>query len=248
MITQLSARWLVSGPSRPAAPKLYCFAHGGGSAAEYVRWARTLTGAELHVVQLPGRGSRFAEPPLTSMDALVTALAGQVAFGAPYTFFGHSLGALVAYELTAALRDAGRRPPERLVVSGFPAPHLPRTSRGLHRLPDDELLAEVSRLHGGIPQEVLAEPEMRALVAVPLRADYMIVETYEWRDRAPLAVPVTVLGGRDDRVSPAELAAWQELTTAPVDVRTFPGGHFYLREHPAAVLRALAGLLRTTPC
>ncbi|MEU1621687.1 alpha/beta fold hydrolase [Streptomyces sp. NPDC005722] len=248
MITRLSARWLVSGPARPGAPKLYCFAHGGGSAAEYVRWARTLTGAELHAVQLPGRGSRFGEPPLTSMETLVEALAGQVEFGAPYTFFGHSLGALVAYELTCALREAGHRPPERLVLSGFPAPHLPRTSRGLHLLPDDELLAEVSRLHGGIPREVLDEPEMRALVAVPLRADYTVVETYRWRDRPPLDVPVTVFGGRDDRVGEEQLAAWQELTTAPVDVRTFPGGHFYLREHNAVVLRALAARLRTPSC
>lgn len=248
MITQLSARWLVGGPARPGAPKLYCFAHGGGSAAEYVRWARALTGVELHVVQLPGRGSRFGEPPLTSMGTLVAALTEQVAFGAPYTFFGHSLGALVAYELAGALREAGRRLPERLVVSGFPAPHLPRTSLGLHLLPDDELLAEVSRLHGGIPREVLDEPELRALVAVPLRADYTIVETYRWRDRPALEVPVTVFGGRDDRVDEAELAAWQELTTLPVEVRTFPGGHFYLREHSAVVLRALAARLRTPPC
>ncbi|MCX5206819.1 alpha/beta fold hydrolase [Streptomyces sp. NBC_00237] len=241
-MTTTSPRWLISGPPRPAAPRLYCFAHGGGSAAEYLRWARGLPGVVPYAVQLPGRGSRADEPVLTSMDALVTAFLAEVPLdAAPYAFFGHSLGSLVSYEITRALRAAGRPLPARLVVSGMPAPHLPRTSGPLHELPDRELLETVSRLHGGIPEEVLASPELCDLAVRALRADYQVLETYTWRPQEPLDLPVTVLGGTDDRVTAEQLEAWRELTTGEVTVRRFPGGHFYLRERPAPVLRALAG-------
>ncbi|RVU23862.1 thioesterase [Streptomyces antnestii] len=251
-----SPRWIISGAPRPAAPKLYCFAHGGGSAAEYLRWARDLRGAEPHAVQLPGRGSRATEPVITAMDTLVEAFLAEVSLGKePYAFFGHSLGALVSYEITRALRAAGRPLPARLVVSGFPAPHLPRTADGVHRLPDAELLDTVSRMHGGIPQEVLASPELCALTATALRADYEILETYSWRSEEPLSLPVTVFGGSDDHVTGEQLEAWRALTTGEVTVRQFPGGHFYLRERPAVVLRALAGAVGSiraragdTPC
>ncbi|GAO09687.1 alpha/beta fold hydrolase [Streptomyces lydicamycinicus] len=246
MHTVAMPRWLVSGAPRPAAPKLYCFPHGGGSAAEYLRWARGLPGAEFHAVQLPGRGSRLSEPVFTSMDTLVDGVLANVPLGrAPYAFFGHSLGSLIAYEVTRALRREDRPLPERLVVSGYPAPHLPRASQELHTLPDAELIEEVSRIHGGIPEEVLASVELRELAAVALRADYQVLETYSWRAGEPLSLPITVLGGSADHVTAEQLQAWQELTTGEVTVQQFPGGHFYLLEQPAAVLRSLAGALRT---
>ncbi|WP_137992785.1 thioesterase II family protein [Streptomyces vilmorinianum] len=241
-----SPRWLVSGAPRPSAPQLYCFAHGGGSAAEYLRWARTIPGAGLHCVQLPGRGSRAAEELPASLDTLVEAFVAQVPLGpGPFVFLGHSLGALVAYEVTRRLRDLGAPAlPARLVVSGFPAPHMPRPHTELHTLPDAELLDAVSRRHGGIPQEVLDSPELQALTVPALRGDYRLLETYVWRESAPLELPVTVFGGREDRVTPEQLEAWRELTTGEVTVRRFPGGHFYLRERPAEVLRALAAEVR----
>ncbi|MFJ8671663.1 thioesterase II family protein [Streptomyces sp. NPDC093589] len=245
MRTAALPRWLVSGAPRPAAPKLYCFAHGGGSAAEYLRWARDLPGAEFHAVQLPGRGSRLAEPVFTSMDTLVEGVLAHVPLGtAPYALFGHSLGSLIAYEVTRALRTAGRPLPAQLVVSGYPAPHLPRVSQELHTLPDAELIEAVSRTHGGIPEEVLASAELRELAATALRGDYQVLETYSWRAGEPLSLPITVFGGRGDQVTAEQLQAWQELTTGEVTVRQFPGGHFYLREQPAPVLRSLAGALR----
>ncbi|MFG2891068.1 thioesterase II family protein [Streptomyces sp. NPDC048248] len=248
MQTAALPRWLVSGAPRPAAPKLYCFAHGGGSAAEYLRWARNLPGAELHAVQLPGRGTRLSEPVFTSMDTLVDGVLAHVPLGtAPYAFFGHSLGSLIAYEVTRALRTADRPLPACLVVSGYPAPHLPYTSQELHTLPDDDLIEAVSRIHGGIPEEVLASAELRELTATALRADYRILETYAWRASEPLSLPITVFGGLADHVTAEQLQAWQELTTGEVTVRQFPGDHFYLREQPAPVLRSLAGALRTAP-
>ncbi len=239
------SRWLVPGPARPGAPRLYCFPHGGGSAAEYVRWGTALPGFEVHAVHLPGRGARLAEPPLTDLGSLVAELVRAVPFGAtgPYAFFGHSLGALVAHEVSRVLWETGGEPPGHVVVSAFPAPSQVRVTAPVHDLPTGELVAEVARRHGGLPPEVLTNPALRALAADALRADYRVLETYAWRPGPPVPVPLTVFGGRDDGISEAELRAWGAHTTEPVDVRLFPGGHFYLREGAPAVQRALAGAL-----
>lgn len=244
METTSAPRWLVRGASRSAQARLYCFPHGGGSAAEYAGWARHLTGIEVWAIQLPGRGTRFKEPAFTSMAQLVSALVEQVSFRAPFAFFGHSFGALVAYEVPRQLRRRNRQLPEHLVVSGYPAPHLPRVEQHVHELPDDQLLAEVGGRHGGLSEEVLTDPQLRALTVGCLRADYQIVETYVWQEDAALPMPITVFAGREDHIPPDELALWDRHTTGGVTVREFPGGHFYLREQRAATLRALAGVVR----
>lgn len=247
--------WLLSGAPRAAACDLYCFPHGGGTAAEYLRWSRDLRTARVHAVQLPGRVPRLTEAMPASMRELVEAFLAEVPLATGrFVFFGHSLGALFAYEVTRALAAAGRPLPARLVVSGFRAPHLPYAGGQLHRLPDDELLDAVAGLHGGLPEEVLASAELRVLAAGALRADYRVLETYVWQPGDPLPVPLTVFGGEDDRITTEELEAWGEHTSAGASVRRFPGGHFYLRERPAPVQRALAGALasvraeRSAPC
>ncbi|MFE9369237.1 thioesterase II family protein [Streptomyces sp. NPDC006711] len=247
MHSPASPSWLIAGQSRPGAPKLYCFAHAGGSATEYIRWGRSVTDTELHAVQLPGRGSRFREPMFPTMQALVAAFLEEVPLSPqPYAFFGHSLGSLVAYEITRALRDAGRPLPARLILSGCPAPHLPRArvSGPVHQLSDDALIERVASMHGGIPQEVLDSQELRELIVGALRADYRVLETYTWQEAEPLPVPLTILGGSADH-TPEQLNGWQSHTSAPLTVRQFPGGHFYLRTDPDPVLRALAEAVRT---
>lgn len=246
MSARTTGRWFVNGMARPGRQRLFCFPHGGGSAAEFVRWARHLPDVELSAVQLPGRGTRLAEPVLTRMDELVDAVVAVMPTGAPYSVFGHSLGGLVAYEVTRALRRAGRRLPDHLIVSGYPAPSLPRGAAHVHTLPDDELLAEIGRRHDGLPAEVLADPELTTLVARYLRADYEVLETYEWRAEDPLPVPVTVFGGRDDEIGDDALRAWRRHVEDEITVRVFPGGHFYFRQHQAPVLAALAAAVRRT--
>ncbi|MFE2408506.1 thioesterase II family protein [Kitasatospora sp. NPDC059408] len=232
-------QWTIRAPG-PSGPRtLYCFPHGGGSAAEYVRWGRQLEGLNVLAVQLPGRGSRLDEEPCTSMADLVDRLAKELPLSTPFVFFGHSFGALVCYELTHRLIELGRPLPERLILSGYPAPELARHEQGFHLLPDTELLGAVNERHGGIPEELLADPELARLSAAGLRADYRILETYRWYERPPLPVPFTVLGGDRDLISREQLTAWERHTDAgPVQVRLFPGGHFYFRERQhAAVLR-----------
>ncbi|WP_328307640.1 alpha/beta fold hydrolase [Streptomyces sp. NBC_00442] len=237
--------WLIAGKPRPGAPKLYCFAHAGGSATEFLRWGRDMPDAEFQAVQLPGRGSRYGQPMFASMRELVAAFLDEVPLSPePYAFFGHSLGSLVAYEVTRALRDAGRPLPARLIVSALPAPHHrhARAADPLHRLSDDDLIERVATIHGGIPQEVLDSPELRELVVDALRDDYRVLETYTWREAEPLPVPITVFGGRADHAREL-LDDWGSHTARELTVRQFPGGHFYLREHPGPVLAALAEAL-----
>ncbi|WP_340686939.1 alpha/beta fold hydrolase [Amycolatopsis coloradensis] len=246
MNARTTGRWLIRGPARPGRPRLFCFPHGGGAAAEFVRWSRLLPDVEISAVELPGRGSRLSEPVLTRMDELVAEVVGIMPAGAPYAMFGHSFGALVAYEVTRELRRAGRGLPNHLIVSGFPAPSIPRTEPSIHHLPEDDLLNEVGRRHGGLSSEVLADPERKTRVARYLRADYQILETYEWRADTPLPVPLTVFGGSEDAIGADALRAWQRHVTGEIGVRCFPGDHFYFRQHKETVLRALAGVVRTT--
>jgi surfactin synthase thioesterase subunit len=244
-------RWLARGKARPGRLRLYCFPHGGGSAAEYLAWGRDLPGLEVCAIQLPGRGSRMREQSFTGMADLVAAVADKIPFGShgSFAFFGHSFGAVVAYEVSRLLRDRGRSLPEHLVVSGYPAPSRRRVPvrQPVHRLPDDELIDEVARRHGGFPPEVLADARMRSMLTGSLRADYQVLETYRWREDEPLPIPMTVLGGRQDSVTVDELYAWQRHSTEPITVRLIPGGHFFLREQPAATHRAIMDALAATP-
>jgi surfactin synthase thioesterase subunit len=234
-------RWLLCRRRRPEARlRVYCFPHSGGSPGEYMAWTEALPDVELWGVQAPGRGSRAGEAPFTSMSELVGAIVDEVDLVAPYVFFGHSLGALVAYEVAAALRAAGRPGPAQLWLSGTRAPHLPRPVRGLHRLRGRELVDAVVEEYGSIAPELQAAPELLEMLLPALQADFAIVAGYQPRSRPPLDCPIMVLGGAADRERGDLLTAWRDHTTGSFEVRTFPGGHFYFREHRDDVLRHLA--------
>jgi phthiocerol/phenolphthiocerol synthesis type-I polyketide synthase E len=234
-------RWLLCRRRRPEAGlRGYFFPHSGGSPGEFMAWTEELPDLELWGVQLPGRGSRAEEPAFTSMPELVGAFLDEVRLDPPFVLFGHSLGALVAYEIACALRDAGRPGPEQLWVSGIRAPHVHRPDRGLHRLSGRELAEAVGDEYGSIPPELLAAPELLDMLLPVLQADLSIVGSYRARPRAPLDCPIAVLGGDEDRERGDLLTRWRHHTTGSFDVRSFPGGHFYFREQRADVLRHLA--------
>lgn len=235
----LVGRWLLSGPTQPGAPRLYCFPHAGGNPVEYLRWAELLPGTEVHAVQLPGRGPRSGEPDAADVADLVAGILDDIRPDVPFAFFGHSFGALLAYETSRALRDVGRRLPRELVMSAYPAPHLAVPWCDPGDLSDAELLRAVADRHGGIPAEVVESRLLRSLVARPLRADLRLIAGHRHQPGTPLPVPLTVFGGTGDRLSERSLASWQDHTTESFTVRMFPGGHFYLREHEGPVLSAL---------
>ncbi|USQ85696.1 alpha/beta fold hydrolase [Streptomyces phaeoluteigriseus] len=224
-----------------ARSRLVCFPHAGGAAGGYRGWALDAPwDIEVRAVQYPGRGDRFHERAATDMegllDDLVPALIREFTREelASSVFFGHSMGASVAYEAARRLAVTGH-PPAALLVSGQPAP---RRTRGgdLHRATDTELLADLSRL-GGTAGDVMADHALLAALLPAIRSDYRLIETYRPLPGGMLDMPVTVLYADDDpEVTADEAAAWSEVTAGPCEVEVFTGGHFYLETRRATVL------------
>ncbi|WIM94405.1 alpha/beta fold hydrolase [Actinoplanes oblitus] len=238
--------WLVPivERSRPTV-RLFCLSHAGGGTLGYRAWAPLLPGhVEAWAVQLPGREERILEPALTSaaeiVPAVVRALRDRTDL--PYVLFGHSMGALLGYEIAGALRERGLAGPRHLVVSGAGAPRPGGSGRRRHELSRDGLI-QVLRDLGGTPEEILRSPEMMDLVLPTLRADFQVVDGYRYTPRPALDCPITVLGGRADSVGEADLARWAELTGGRSRVLMFDGGHMFVNTERAAVVRAVAGVL-----
>ncbi len=238
--------FLPFGDRRRADTLLFCLPHAGGGPAVFRDWAGRLpTGTVPVALALPGRGSRFAEPPVGDLDALADA--AEEAMGEwvdrPFTVFGHSLGAWLGWEVVRRLEARGRAP-VRLVVSGRQAPAWGHLLPPLHGLDDDDLLRSVRSRYGGVPDEVLQAPDLLRALLPALRADLRALERYDPRGHGPISTPILALGGASDRVAPpASMDGWHDATTGDVEVVILPGGHFFFQEHPEAFFRALTPAL-----
>jgi len=237
-------RWLV-GPVPVQAPRfrLLCVPHAGGAPSAYRPWASLLPpDTELVVAQLPGRESRYGEPALEQVAPVVTALseALQTLPPLPLVLFGHSMGALIAYELAQALRARHLPAPALLAVSGHGSPLNPDHYTRLLDVDTEDFVAEVSRRYGGIPAPILADPTLLQFFLPLLRADFSLVANYRAGPRPALDCPLLVLGGEaDPHVGTPALEEWRACTSNQCSVRLFPGGHFYLAEQASEVLEAL---------
>lgn len=227
--------------------RLFCLPHAGGGASTYYTWAGLMPSEiEVCAVQLPGRETRISEPLAGDLPALVDALAEGLLplLDRPFALFGHSMGALLGFELARRWEAEGRQP-VRLFASAHRAPHLPDRDNPIAALDEPDFLQEIRRLNG-TPPEVLADDEMRALVLPVLRADFALVEAYSYREGEPLNAPITALGGlADDNVTRAELEAWQAQTRSGCVVRMFPGDHFYIQTARPLLLQIVARDLLT---
>ncbi|WP_308050549.1 alpha/beta fold hydrolase [Streptomyces sp. TRM72054] len=242
-MTSTASPWLRRPLPRPAARvSLVCCPHAGGSAAFYTPWARLLPpDVELVAVQYPGRQDRLTEPPAGSMDELAGAVAEALRGDRPdreHVLFGHSMGASVAWETALRLEATGAGP-RHVVVSGRPGPgrQCPGT---VHLRDDDGLAAELRRLDG-THADLLADPEIRAVLLPAVHADYRLVETYRPDTAARLRCPLTALtGDRDEEATQTDTAAWRGATSGAFSSLVLPGGHFYL---VAQVERVVAAVL-----
>jgi surfactin synthase thioesterase subunit len=239
--------WIAPYGSLPRARvRLFCFPYAGGAAHIFRQWPQRLPeGVEVRAVQPPGRGSRLRERPFTNLMELVNAAepALRPFMDRPFAFYGHSMGAVVAYELARRLREEGRPGPLHLFVSGRRAPQLPDTANLTYDLPDPEFIEELRRLKG-TPPEVLDNIELLHLVLPLLRADFTAIQTYKYEEGTKLACPLTAVGGlTDEEVTREHLAKWREVTTGDFSLHMVPGDHFFLHTAQDRLLEILAGHL-----
>lgn len=236
--------------ARPqAALRLYGVPPAGAGPDCYLRWVPLLPSwIEPCSVALPGRGARSAEPSLTDpayLSARLAAVLDDWADPRPFAVFGHSAGALLAYEASRHLRRTHGRLPALLAVSSLSAPHIDAYSAGLPpRLTAG--LEGIRELVGPIPEQLLADARLMAAACTPLLADCLLLLHYRHRPEPPLDLPLALYGGEQDPVTPVqELQAWNDLVTTPACPRLFPGGHTYPQTGTKALVDHLTGALGT---
>jgi len=222
---------------------LLCLPYSGASAMVYSRWRRKLPSwLQVQPVELPGRGARFDEPLQTDMGPLALQLARELrpTLQAPYALFGHSLGALLACELAHSLRELGCPQPLALFASGTAAPTMRADyDRGFAVPKTDAELIDQLRTLNGTSEEILANEELMALTLPVLRADFLLCGRFQPRLRAPLDCPVHVLGGTTDKATTEQLMGWRRETSGSFSLDMLAGGHFFIHEHEARVLRLI---------
>ena len=243
----MTGAWLVrprlrpgtDSPARPIA-RLVCFPYAGGSPYLFRTWPHLLApaGIDVVIVQLPGRGARHREAPCPSIESMVAGIVPALAQEAdvPCSFFGYSMGAVVAYECALALAQGDRTDLTSLVVAAARPPDDSSPRNPIGHLPDDRLLDAVYGL-GGTPQWAMENRELMAFAVGALRGDLQAIESYRWREAPPLACPIVALGGRGDTsVSPEQLAGWARRTSGSFQRHLFEGGHFVVAEHERAIV------------
>jgi medium-chain acyl-[acyl-carrier-protein] hydrolase len=243
----IAARWLPYGSGQAQSLRLICLPHAGAGASGYRAWGAGLgPGITACPVQLPGRESRAFEEPYRQMDALVGDLTDAIGelVETPYAVFGHSMGALVAFEFVRRIRRSCGAAPVHLFVAGAHAPHLSSRVAALRDLPACELATALHAL-GGTPSEVLTDPALLKVFAPLLRADFTVYETYRYQAEPPLDIPITAFAATADRrAGQGQVAAWRSHTSSGFQMYVLPGGHFAVLEHASFVHTRIMEALR----
>jgi len=231
--------FLCPSPNPKATLRLFCFPYAGGAASIFHRWSEYLApSVELYAVQLPGRGSRLLEPAFKSLPLLVQAISKELLsyVDKPFSFFGHSMGATIGFELARFLSKEHDIKPAHLFVSGRCAPHLTDTEPKTYHLDEPQFLDELRRLNG-TPKDVLEHPELMQLLIPALRADFEMIQTYVYIPGPPLDCSITGFGGLEDKnVKREDIEGWRQHTTARFSLQMFPGDHFFLHDAQTSLL------------
>ncbi|PIE58000.1 MAG: putative thioesterase [Desulfobulbus propionicus] len=245
-VTLHNSPWLIRGSSSARERlRLFCFPYAGGGASIFYSWRKEIVqSVDVCAVQLPGRENRIAEKPYNRLSDLVTSMAEELApyLDIPFAFFGHSLGAKIAFEFAREIRRRWGVQPVCLFVSGSRPVHIPKL-RPLHQLPNKELIEELKQ-YTGTPTPVLQSNTVMDVYLPILRADFSMDETYSYYDAAPFSCPIIALIGSDDgRADRNMQQEWRQHTTGPLTIKSFHGNHFFIKSDRQAVLEYLSGIL-----
>ena len=236
--------WIMPEIKKSAKRRLFCFPFAGGGASAYRNWlSESLDDLEIIAMQPPGRENRMGDRLLESMDDIVTGVVREIIkYGdCPFSFFGHSLGARVAFECVRRLRQLNIQLPEHLFVSGSRSPEIPEP-KPLHHLDDTRFVEELKRF-SGTPQVILENRELMELFLPILRADFTLDETYSFVEAPPLPVPVTAFCGTDDEEATfEEMEGWRRHTVSSFNLHFVEGEHFFVLE----AWRDVLGSIRET--
>jgi thioesterase len=242
-------RWLPHRRPAMGKPRLFAFPYAGGGAAQMHRWLAPLADmADLCAVQLPGREERRSDPAFRDLADAVLAIADALdpllEDGTPAFFFGHSMGALVAYELAGLLHQRQKTPPRHLILSAMAPPHAPDRVPPLHELPRPAAIAALAEM-GGTPQAILDEPDLLDLLLPTIQADIALVRSRKRDGGLVLPVSITCFAGDGDPLAPLDdIRHWRRYGDGAFAERVFAGAHFFLHDRPAEVLAAIRAILR----
>lgn len=231
-------------PNPQARLRLFCFPCAGGTSSAYNTWSNNLPlDVEVYSVQLPGRGSRIRERPFTRLAHLVQTLVPilQPHLNIPFAFFGHSMGAVLGFEIARQLRRQDNPVPVHLFICSCSAPQIPSRNPPIHELPDAAFVAELRDRYNAIPQPILQNNQLMQLFLPSLRADMAMLETYVYTTEKPLDCSISAFGGlQDSAVRNCDLAEWRDQTRNSFTLQIFPGDHFFLHSNKSPFLQVLS--------
>ncbi len=219
-------------PNPQAKLKLFCFPYAGAGATMYRAWAEYLPGIEICLVHLPGRDKRIKEALHTRLLPLIEQLTDALIphLDKPFAFFGHSMGALIAFETARQLRRYQAPQPIQLFISARHPPHKVDPYADLYQLPEQEFIYRTEDLFGALPNVVKQDREVLDLFISIMRTDLTMLGTYLYMQEPPLSCPISAFGGTQDHsISEYDLKAWCEQTTSSFDLQMFPGDHFFIQ-------------------
>jgi medium-chain acyl-[acyl-carrier-protein] hydrolase len=235
--------WIKLSKSENDNFRVLCFPYSGGTAQVYRPLTNLLPdGVSVYSYELPGRGRRFGEEIPGMLSGLVedafSSIRGLIE--RPYAFLGHSLGGIIAFEMTRHLRKQGQPLPKHLFVSGIRAPQVPKREGEAFNLPRQAFIEKIKDM-GGTPSEILENEEMLDIMIPVLRKDFQIYETYSYSQDVPMPIPITAFGGRGDNfVTEDDIRQWSEHTSSLFDMQIFAGDHFFILDNMNNVAQSIA--------
>ena len=245
--TQKMDSWITFPKPNPKADlRLFCFPYAGGSSIIFRPWLNKLpNNIEICPIELPGRGSKMKPAPFNRLVPIIKSLSLQIQpyLDKPFTFFGHSMGGLLSFELTRLLYKEYGMNPVHLFISGRPAPQIIDSKRPIHNLPESDFIEKL-RDYNGTSNAVLENKELMQLFLPILRADFAVLETYTYENSPPLECPISVFGGLEDDKAPVEeLELWRTQTNNNFSLKIFPGGHFFINDSYSLIIEKISEIL-----